>query len=347
MEKIKKILAGFGLPNLVITAFLLVLFMLTGPAGIRIDRSLTDILFRFGINSILVLSMVPMLQSGCGLNFGIPVGLISGMLGSVISLEFGVPGIAGMFLAMAIGAVIGLLMGFIYGELLNRVKGDEMVIATYVGYFIIFLFNILWLILPFKNPASLQSYGGVGLRQSISLQGIWSFNTNPLPMFNLTNYLSIPIGMILLFMVLAFFVWLFFRTKLGTAMTAVGSNPDYARAGGINVNKMRTISTMLSTAIAAIGIITYQQSFGFIEMYNAPLGFIFPTVAAILMGGASINKATITNVVIGTFLFQALLVMTPTVINSLIRIDISEVIRVIVTNGLIVYALTRKGGSKS
>ena len=157
MEKIKKILAGFGLPNLVITAFLLVLFMLTGPAGIRIDRSLTDILFRFGINSILVLSMVPMLQSGCGLNFGIPVGLISGMLGSVISLEFGVPGIAGMFLAMAIGAVIGLLMGFIYGELLNRVKGDEMVIATYVGYFIIFLFNILWLILPFKNPASLQS----------------------------------------------------------------------------------------------------------------------------------------------------------------------------------------------
>ena len=347
MEKIKKILAGFGLPNLVITAFLLVLFMLTGPAGIRIDRSLTDILFRFGINSILVLSMVPMLQSGCGLNFGIPVGLISGMLGSVISLEFGVPGIAGMFLAMAIGAVIGLLMGFIYGELLNRVKGDEMVIATYVGYFIIFLFNILWLILPFKNPASLQSYGGVGLRQSISLQGIWSFNTNPLPMLNLTNYLSIPIGMILLFIALAFFVWLFFRTKLGTAMTAVGSNPDYARAGGINVNKMRTISTMLSTAIAAIGIITYQQSFGFIEMYNAPLGFIFPTVAAILMGGASINKASITNVVIGTFLFQALLVMTPTVINSLIRIDISEVIRVIVTNGLIVYALTRKGGSKS
>lgn len=347
MEKLKKILAGFGLPNLVITAFLLILFILAGPAGIRIDKSLTDILFRFGINSIMVLSMVPMLQSGCGLNFGIPVGLISGMLGSVISLETGVTGIGGMFLAMTIGALIGLLMGFLYGQLLNRVKGDEMVIATYVGYFIIFLFNILWLIMPFKNPASLQSYGGAGLRQSISLQGIWSEDTNPLGIFQVTEYLHIPWGMILLFLVLAVFVWIFFRSKLGTAMTAVGSNPDYARAGGINVNKMRVVATMLSTAIAAVGIITYQQSFGFVEMYNAPLGFVFPTVAAILMGGASINKATITNVIIGTLLFQALLVMTPTVINSLIKIDISEVIRVIVTNGLIVYALTRKGGSKA
>lgn len=346
MEKVKKILSGFGLPNMVITAFLIILFLLTGPAGIRIDKSVTDILFRFGINSIMVLSMVPMLQAGCGLNFGIPVGIISGMLGSVISLETGIGGIGGMFLAMAIGAVIGLLFGCLYGLLLNRVKGDEMVIATYVGYFIIFLFNILWLVLPFKNPASLQSYGGSGLRQSISLQGIWSENTNPLYMMKVTDYITIPVGMIILFSVLAFLIWVFFRTKLGTAITAVGSNPDYARAGGINVNKMRLIATMLSTSIAAVGIITYQQSFGFVEMYNAPLGFVFPSVAAILMGGASINKASVTNVILGTFLFQALLVMTPTVINSLIKIDVSDVIRVIVTNGLIVYALTRKGGGK-
>ena len=77
-------------------------------------------------------------------------------------------------------------------------------------------------------------------------------------------------------------------------------------------------------------------------MYGAPLGFVFPTVAAILMGGASVNKASIINVIIGTFLFQALVTMTPTVINSLIKIDLSEIIRVVVTNGLIVYALTRR-----
>ena len=39
--------------------------------------------------------------------------------------------------------------------------------------------------------------------------------------------------------------------------------------------------------------------------------------------------------------------MTPTVINSLIHLDISEIIRIIVSNGMIVYALTRKIGRAS
>ena len=39
--------------------------------------------------------------------------------------------------------------------------------------------------------------------------------------------------------------------------------------------------------------------------------------------------------------------MTPTVLNSLIHMDMSEVIRMIVSNGMILYALTRKTeGSK-
>lgn len=355
MERLKKIMDGFGLPNLIITAFLLVLFVLTGPAGIRIDKSITDILFRFGINSIMVLSLVPMIQSGCGLNFGIPVGFICGLLGAVLSLELGIGGIGGMFIAMAIGALFGLAFGWLYGQLLNRVKGEEMVIATYVGYVIIFLFNILWVVLPFKNPKSIQSYGGSGLRQTISLEGVWkavagegievdplSLRPDALPVIRINSYLQIPVGMILMFALMAFLVWLFFKTKTGTAMTAVGSNPDYARAAGININRMRVLSVMFSTAIAAIGLITYQQSFGFIEMYGAPLGFVFPTVAAVLMGGASVNKATIINVVIGTLLFQSLVTMTPSVINSLIKVDVSEIIRVVVTNGLIVYALTRR-----
>ncbi len=355
MERFKRFLDSFGLPNIIISAFLIILFLLTGPAGIRIDKSITDIMFRFGINAIMVLSMVPMIQAGCGLNFGIPVGFIAGMLGSVISLEFGIPGMAGMFLAMAIGAGFGLLFGWLYGELLNRVKGEEMVIATYIGYVIIFFFNIIWTIAPFNNPRSIQSYGGTGLRQTISLEGVWSKILDPsvvvdplslrpdtLPVITINNYIQIPVGMIALFAFMAFLVWFFFKTKTGTAITAVGSNPDYARAAGININRMRILSVMISTAIAAVGLITYQQSFGFIEMYGAPLGFVFPTVAAILMGGASVNKANIVNVVLGTFLFQSLVTMTPSVINSLIRIDLSEIIRVVVTNGLIVYALTRR-----
>ena len=56
----------------------------------------------------------------------------------------------------------------------------------------------------------------------------------------------------------------------------------------------------------------------------------------------AINKASITNVVIGTILFQGIVTMTPTVMNNMIHMDISEVLRVVVSNGMILYALTRK-----
>ena len=65
-------------------------------------------------------------------------------------------------------------------------------------------------------------------------------------------------------------------------------------------------------------------------------------MAAVLIGGASINKATILQVVLGTILFQGILTMTPSVINSLLQTDMSEVIRIVLSNGMILYALTRK-----
>lgn len=78
-----------------------------------------------------------------------------------------------------------------------------------------------------------------------------------------------------------------------------------------------------------------------------PFYMAFPAVAAILIGGASVKKASIMNVVVGTFPFQGILTMTPSVINSMIQTDMSEVIRIIVSNGMILYALTRVTKVKS
>lgn len=342
MDRVKRTLKSVGWSRLIIFLFLVSLFVAAKYVGVRRDASLFNVLTRFGMNAVLVLAMVPMIQSGCGLNFGVPVGIIAGIIGSVLSLEFRVGGVAGLFLAMGIGLLFAIVFGIVYGMLLNRVKGDEMLIATYVGFSFVAFMNILWIILPFTNPASIQSFKGTGLRVTISVENYWIDTLSKFLNIKINDYLNIPTGMFLFFGVVAFLVWAFFRTKLGTAITAVGSNPDYARASGINIDRMRVISVVLSTCIAALGIIVYQQSFGFIQLYNSPISFTFPTVAAILIGGASINKATILNVIVGTILFQGILTMTPAVINSAINIDVSEVIRIIVTNGMIVYALTRR-----
>ena len=147
---------------------------------------------------------------------------------------------------------------------------------------------------------------------------------------------------LLVFALLALAMWAFLHTKTGTAMTAVGSNPAFAKAAGINVDKMRLISVIMSTWLGAVGILIYEQGFGFIQLYMGPFWMALPAVSAILIGGASVNKASIPNVIIGTFLFQGIVTMTPTVMNSAFHMDMSEVIRVIVSNGMILYALTRK-----
>lgn len=341
-NKLQEFIENAGWPRVIIALFLCALFVAAPFVGVRIDASLSDTLVRVGMNGILVLAMVPMVQSGCGLNFGLPLGIIAGLLGAVTSIQIGIRGSVGFLLAAAIAIPIAVVLGWLYGQLLNRVKGDEMMIATYVGFSSVALMCIAWLLLPYTSPTMIWGYGGSGLRTTISVEGYWLNALSKYVNIQIGEFFYVPVGMFLFFAFVAFLVWAFFRTKIGTAVTAVGSNPEFARASGIDVDRMRTISVILSTVLGAVGILVYEQSFGFIQLYMGPFYMAFPAVAAILLGGASVNKATMVNVVVGTFLFQGILAMTPSVINSVMQTDMSEVIRIIVSNGMILYALTRK-----
>jgi simple sugar transport system permease protein len=307
---------------------------------VRVDTSLSDIIKRFGMTSILVLAMVPMVQSGCGLNFGIQIGIIAGLLGSTFAMNLGLQGILGFLVALIVTIALGTLFGYGYGLLLNRVKGSEMTIALYIGWSIVAFMCMWWLLLPYKNPVMIWGYGGEGLRTTITTEGYWLHILDDFLAIRFGTHFIFPTGTMLFIAFLCFLVWSFFHTKTGTAVTAVGSNPEFARASGIDIDSMRMKSVIMSTVLGAIGILVYQQSFGFIQLYLAPLWMSFPAVASILIGGASIHKATIVNVVIGTLLYQGIVAMTPSVINSLIQSDISDVIRIISTHGIILYALT-------
>ncbi len=342
MRNLKTFIQEFGWPRIIIFFFLLSLFVLAPFVGVRLDASFSDVLNRFGQYAILVLALVPMIQSGCGLNFGLALGVVAGLLGATLSLQFQLHGFWGFFGAIGLATPFALVFGYFYGKLLNKVKGEEMTIAMYVGFSFVMLMCIMWLALPFSNPVMVWGYAGKGLRTTITVEGYWLKILNDFLAIRIGRFFVFPTGLLLFVGACAFGMWIFLRTRIGTAMTAVGSNPDFARASGVSADRMRTISVVLSTFLGAVGIIVYQQSFGFIQLYTAPSPMVFPAVAAILIGGASVNKASMINVLVGTFLFQGLLTMTPSVINSILQTDMSEVIRIIVSNGMILYALTRK-----
>lgn len=347
MNKLRKFLEEAGWPRVLIAAFLVLLFIMAPFVQVRLDASVSDTLVRFGMNGVMVLAMVPMIQSGCGLNFGLPLGIIAGLLGAVTSVQLDLHGLPGIMAAMLIASPIAVVLGWGYGLLLNKVKGEEMMIATYVGFSSVAFMCIMWLVLPYTSSNMVWGYAGKGLRTTISVQEFWQHAIGGIGAFNIGEFFYFPTGMFLFFLLLCGLMWLFMRTKTGTAMTTVGSNPEYARASGVNIDRMRTISVILSTVLGAIGIIIYEQSFGFIQLYMGPFYMAFPAVAAILIGGASVKKASIANVIVGTILFQGILTMTPSVINSMLQTDMSEVIRIIVSNGMILYALTRVTKVKS
>jgi simple sugar transport system permease protein len=342
MPKLKELVTDFGWPRIIIFIFLAALFAAAPIVGVPMDASISDVLNRFGQNALFVLAMVPMIQSGCGLNFGLSIGIIAGLLGSTLSVQLHLTGLGGFFGAVGMSLPFAVILGWIYGRLLNKVKGEEMTIAMYVGFAGVMFMSIMWLVLPYTEPTMVWGFAGKGLRTTISVEGFYRQVLNDFLAIRIGNSFVFPTGMLLFDGLCALLLWLFMKTKTGTAMTAVGSNPDFARASGISIDRMRTTSVVISTVLGAVGIVVFQQSYGFIQLYAAPLAMPFAAVAAILIGGASVNKASMLNVVLGAFLFQGLLTMTPSVINSAVHTDISEVVRLIVSNGIIIYALTRK-----
>jgi len=351
-EKINSIYNNIGLPRLIIISFFLSMLIIAAPLGLSVSSLIGDAIRRWAMYGVLVLAMIPAVQCGIGLNFGISLGIVAGLLGATMSIEMGIgnPWMS-IFVAMLIGVGIASLLGVGYGILLNRVKGSEMTVSTYIGFSIIAFMNMIWLSLPFKSGELIWPLGGQGMRNTISLDSSFGEVFNKTFDFHLGDQVTglyIPTGLIAFFLFSCFLVWLFMRSKAGMAMSAAGANPVFTRSSGINVNKMRILGTALSTALAAVGIITYAQSYGFLQLYNAPLMMGFHSVAAVLIGGASINRAKISHVIIGAFLFQGILAVALPVVNKLMpEGNLSDVIRIIISNGIILYALSKtKGGNK-
>ncbi|MEM1484569.1 ABC transporter permease [Oscillospiraceae bacterium PP1C4] len=347
MNRFKSTVRQLGLPRIIIVSFLLVLVVTAVFQEQNMGTLMSDVLVRFGMNMVLSLAMVPAVTAGTGMNFGLPVGVLCGILGGLISVECGFKGWAGILVAIAIAIPFGAIAGYLYGKLVNAVKGDEMMVGTYVGYAIVSLMCIGWLVLPFKDPSMVWPIGGSqgGLRSTITLTDNYDAIFNNFLSFKIGG-VRIPTGLILFGLLMCLLMWLFTRSKTGIGMKAVGSNPRFAIASGIHVDHMRLVGTILSTVIGAVGIIFYAQSFGFYQLYNAPLYMALPPVAAVLLGGATAKKCKISHVIIGTFLFQALLTIALPVANLLMpEGSLSEVIRLIVSNGIILYALTQTGGN--
>lgn len=130
------------------------------------------------------------------------------------------------------------------------------------------------------------------------------------------------------------------KTKLGQDFRSVGSDIKIAEASGINVDRIRILATIFSTVLAGWGQFVFLQNMGTFSTYTAQQNVGTFSIAALLVGGASIDKANVKQAFTGVVLFQLLFLLAPAAGTKIFNdSQVGEYFRTVISNGVIAVAL--------
>ena len=159
-------------------------------------------------------------------------------------------------------------------------------------------------------------------------------------MKSLFSMVKVPMATFGIVALLCLFNVVLMRTRLGQQFRAVGQNRTVANAAGINVDKVRIIAITISTVLAGWGQLIFVQNLGAFQTYGAADQVGLYAGAAILVGGASVVRATNTQALLGTVLFHLMFILAPAAGKNLFGdAAIGEYFRVFMCYGVIALAL--------
>ena len=328
--------------NTVPLMFIIICVVCIPISGFSPGYLLNEIVTRLGRNAFLILSLLIPIMAGMGLNFGMTLGAMAGEIGLIFVADWQIWGIPGIILAMIISIPLSVLLGLFCGKMLNMAKGREMVTSYIISFFMNGLYQLVVLymmgsIIPIIH-SSIKLPRGYGVRNTVSLLHMRQY---------LDNFLAIHIGgvkipvltLIIIALLCLFIIW-FRKTKLGQDMRAVGQDMDVAGDAGIKVERTRIIAIIMSTVFAGLGMVIYLQNMGNISTYSSHTQIGMFCIAALLVGGASVDRASIGNVFLGVILFHLMFIVAPKA-GATITGDsmIGEYFRVFISYGVITVAL--------
>ena len=328
--------------NSVPLMFIIICAVCIPVSGFSPGYLLNEIMTRLGRNAFLILSLLIPIMAGMGLNFGMTLGAMAGQIGLIFAADWQIWGIPGIILAMIISIPISILLGIFCGKMLNRAKGREMITSYIISFFMNGLYQLVVLymmgsIIPIMH-SSIKLPRGYGVRNTVSLLHMRQYLDNLLAIH--IGGVKIPVLTLIIIALLCLFIIWFRKTKLGQDMRAVGQDMDVAGDAGIKVERTRIIAIIMSTVFAGLGMVIYLQNMGNISTYSSHTQIGMFCIAALLVGGASVDRASIGNVFLGVILFHLMFIVAPKA-GATITGDsmIGEYFRVFISYGVITVAL--------
>lgn len=373
------ILVGLILERLTRNTFLVLALLIPVVAGMGLNFSITIGAMAAQIAIIVVAYFKIPTQSGLLLAFVIstPIALILGKyIGKLLNRTRGQEMIASMitgffadgiyqmiFLFMA-GTIIPMTGDFVLStgmglrntiDLMKKNEAGEVIgigkamdkIIEVPFFYVVMVFAVGMMVYYFlrmkKNRAEdkNKSLAGMIVSGALLIFSALVMFTNVLPhKYNLLSTIKMSLFTAIVVIAFALFNVIILNTKLGQTLKTVGQDKHIAEVSGIKVNKVRELAIMLSTLFAAWGQIIFIQNLGILNTYGSHKQIALFAVAALLIGGASVSKATIGQAFLGVLLFHTLFIVSPKAgLNLFGDAQLGEYFRTFVAYGVIGVSL--------
>jgi D-xylose transport system permease protein len=300
------------------------------------------------------------------------IGYVSGIAGVTVAYfqvpgsNHRLPGIVAILLAIAVGALIGLLQGsfvaiigvpsfvvtlaglFAWQGVIIRWIGDQGVIGIQDKYVNdtanYFLPNWLGWVLAAGIVAAfaLVSAAGIMSRRRASLPiGSLPLTAIRIGFVALVAVVAVaianrdrgvPFAGVLVVAFLAFWTFVATRTTFGRHVYAVGGNAEAARRAGINVRFIRIAVFMISGAMAAMGGIVFAARVSSVDLSAGGGTILLEAIAAAVIGGTSLfgGRGRVIGALLGALVIA-------TIANGLSLIGSPDATKLI-TTGIILLA---------
>ena len=383
--------------NAVTIMFVILCIVGLAFSGQTVSYVMYELFSRLSRNAFIVLALILPIVAGMGINFAITIGAMAAQISALWVIEWGISGLPGFLTAMLMTVPIAGFFGYLIGNLLNKMKGQEMIGGLILGYFANGLYQLLFLfifgnLIPLKAPG-LVIKGSTGVANTIDLStdrgfkyaldglvrvdfgtGLYIFCAlfvvyalvqlvlkrsskkqslttvavcagvclvYQIPFVaQMFSMVTVPVVTFLVVVLLCLFNNALMKTRLGQQFRAVGQSRTVANVSGINVDRVRIIAIIISTVLAGWGQLIFVQNMGSFQTYGAHEQVGLYAGAAILVGGASIRKATNGQALLGCILFHLLFIVAPSAGKNLFGdAAIGEYFRVFISYGVIALAL--------
>ena len=245
-----------------------------------------------------------MLTGGIDLSIGAVIGLTAVTAASCMA-KFGLSPILACIIALALGALIGLING---------------ILVNYVDI-----------------PALIATLGVM-----TSVRGLCYILTGGLPVYGFPasfdiigkGYVGvIPVPVIIMAVVLILGWYVLNRTRYGRYLYAIGGSREAARLSGINVDKMVVVTYMIAGLLSSLaGLVELSRlSSG---QPSAGDGFEMNVITAVVLGGISVNggEGKFFGVVVGIFIMSVLA-------NGLVMMNVYEFYQQLIRGIVLIFAV--------